>query len=903
MALTVGTRIGAYEIIGTLGAGGMGEVYRARDTRLKREVAVKILPESFASEPDRLVRFQREAEVLASLNHPNIAAIYGLEESDGTRALVMELVDGPTLADRIAQGPIPVDEALLLAKQIAEAVEAAHEQGIIHRDLKPANIKVRPDGTVKILDFGLAKALEPTGAMSPNVSESPTITSPAMMTGVGVLLGTAAYMSPEQARGRPADKRSDVWSFGCVLYEMLTGRRAFEGEDTSETLAFVLTKEPDWRRLPPSLHPSVKTLLRRCLERDRRNRVGDISTALYVLSDASTLGVQITSSRDTKGIGAATWRRLFPAVAAAGAALLAGTAVWWTTRPAPSRLARTEIGTFGATLIMQGSDRDVALVPDGSRLIYRGDDQLFVRAIDRLEPERLSGLGNPRSPFVSPDGQWIGYFDGNTTLKKVSITGGPAVTIARTDGIGSRGAAWSADGMIYFATNATDTGIHRVSADGGEPMVLTKPNHENGEQDHLWPELLPGSQTVLFTITATVALENAQIAVLDLATGTYKVVVRGGSHGHYVPTGHLVYSAGGSIRAVGFDLRRMEATGTAVPVLDGVMTFGNGGVNASFAENGTMVYVRGESATSTRTPRSVVWVDRQGREEPVNVGVRAFVGTRLSPAEPLALFQIADEDNDIWTLDFGRRALTRQTFELAEDETPVWSPDGKWIAWASIDQGASTIFRRRADGTGAAEALWRAPSTQVHTHVSDWTPDGRTLLISRVGAPESPRADVAVLPVDGPERNPKPLLRSAFNMDEARLSPDGRWLAYRSNESGREQVYVQAYPSLEGKWQISTAGGAEPVWSRKGDELFYRGEGSLMAVGVSGSASFSASTPRKIFDDPYFVNGGRAGYDVSADGQRFLMVKNLDQDKPVAPPQIILVQNWFEELKRLVPTN
>ncbi|MGH9257486.1 MAG: protein kinase domain-containing protein, partial [Vicinamibacterales bacterium] len=504
MALVPGKRLGPYEITAEIGAGGMGVVYRATDTNLKRAVAIKVLPDALASDAERLARFRREAEVLASLNHPNIAQIYGLEKSDGAIALVMELVEGPTLAERLAQvtgpyvgrvppsqaedtrgGPagIPVDEALSIAKQIADALEAAHEQGIIHRDLKPANIKLRPDGVVKVLDFGLAKALEPMSAGGVDATASPTITSPAMMTGVGVLLGTAAYMSPEQAKGRPADKRSDVWAFGCVLYEMLAGRRLFEGEDVSDTLAAVLMREPDWAALPPAVPVPVRTLIRSCLERDRRRRIADISAARFVLDHAASLieRVEIPSpgasdpadvqarteaavAEVRRELGRSARRRvsLFSAASVMLGAALAGAASWWMTRPGPSTVIRTMITTSGeAELRISGADRNLAVTPDGLRVVYRGNNHLVVRALDRLDPDVLTGLGaTPRGPFVSPDGQWVGFFDGVDVLKKVALSGGPPVTIARTDGTNPRGATWGADGSIVFATNNAVTGLH-----------------------------------------------------------------------------------------------------------------------------------------------------------------------------------------------------------------------------------------------------------------------------------------------------------------------------------------------------------------------------------------------------------------------------------------------------------
>ncbi|HET9386060.1 MAG TPA: serine/threonine-protein kinase, partial [Gemmatimonadales bacterium] len=505
MPISTGTRLGPYEVTGTLGVGGMGEVYRATDTSLGRSVALKVLPEAFAHDADRLARFEREARTLAALNHPNIAAVYGLEKSSGVHALVMELVDGPTLADRIVHGAIPLDEALAIAKQIAEALEAAHEQGIVHRDLKPANIKVRDDGAVKVLDFGLAKQASGPGPQASDrgpdgiLSQSPTITTPAM-TMAGMILGTAAYMSPEQAKGRPADKRSDIWAFGCVLYETLTGRRAFEGDDVTDTLAFVITKEPDWTRLPPKTPATVRRLLRRMLTKDRRQRLSDV--AAIRLDVEETLAAPVGVATDAAL--ATTWRRTasIAATAALVVGLAAAAAAWWATRPDPPRMTRLSISAAAMTL--SSNNRDIAITRDGSRVVYLGNNgtQLVVRAMDQLEPTPLTGLGSPTAPFFSPDGQSIGFVDLGFDLKKVRITGGPAVRICRLDGAG-RGASWGPDGTIVFATSTTLTGLQQVSAAGGEPTVLTKPDAARGEGDHYWPEFLPGGRAVLFTVVAT----------------------------------------------------------------------------------------------------------------------------------------------------------------------------------------------------------------------------------------------------------------------------------------------------------------------------------------------------------------------------------------------------------------
>ena len=613
MALSAGRRLGSYEITSALGAGGMGEVYRARDTKLNRAVALKILPEAFTRDPDRLARFTREAQVLASLNHPHIGAIYGFEDSSDTYALVLELVEGDTLADRIARGAIPLNEALPIARQIGEALAAAHEQGIIHRDLKPANVKITPDGTVKVLDFGLAKLASAgtTASASDAAALSPTITSPAMMTAVGVLLGTAAYMSPEQAKGRDADKRSDVWAFGCVLYEMLAGRRAFDGEDMTEVLGAVVRLEPNWEALSSDVPPPVRTLLQRCLVKDRRNRIADIAVALYVLDHQTN----ITPTHAASAAPLAhrpSWQRM--AALTTGAltvAVLGGAMVWLATRPATPAVTRTAITTSGpAALARHGSDRAVAITPDGSRVIYRGNNRLLVRALNQLEPTMLTGLGPaPRGVFISPDGQWVGFVDG-AALKKVAITGGPPATLSALEGA-PRGATWGPDGTIIFATTSPATGLQRVSAAGGEAAVLTNPDRERGERDHFWPEFLPGGKAVLFTISPpTGDIANAQIAVLDLETRTWRVLIRGGSDAHYVPTGHLVYGVAGTLRAVAFDLARLEVIGTPALVLEGVATTVPGAAEVAVAANGSLVYIPGGPGLSDE--RSVVSLDRQG---------------------------------------------------------------------------------------------------------------------------------------------------------------------------------------------------------------------------------------------------------------------------------------------------
>ena len=880
----------------------MGEVYRTIDTNLKRAVAIKVLPTSVATDAERLARFQREAELLASLNHPHIAAIYGLEDADGVKALVLELVEGPTLADRIAQGPIPLDEAIPIARQIAEAVEAAHEQGIIHRDLKPANIKLRSDGTVKVLDFGLAKALDPAPA-SIDASQSPTITSPAM-TRMGVIMGTAAYMSPEQARGKTADKRSDIWAFGCVLYEMLTGRRAFEGEDISDTLANVLKIDPNWQALPAEVPAAIRALLRRCLDKDRRTRVADISTALFVLDEAAGLRGAVEGPAEVgpyvRG-EVSRWRRVVPAAGAliVGGAIVGG-AVWWSMRTASPAVVRTTIATTESTaLVTAGGVRDVAITPDGSRIVYRGTNQLLVRVLNQIEPDVLGGLGTPTNPFISPDGQWIGFADGQR-LKKVAITGGPPVTIAPVDGV-LRGATWGPDGTIVFATDATVTGLQRVSAAGGEPAVLTKPDSERGDRDHLWPEFLPGGGAVLFTIYPAIGgPDNAQVAVLDLKTGTPRVLFRGGSHAHYVPTGHLVYGVAGTLRAVPFDLERLEPTGTPAPVLEGVWTTPLGAANFAVAANGSLVYVAGLARPASRN--TIASVDRQGRVSPLpGVPPDLYRDVRVSPDG--ARLALATR-TDVSTYEFARATLSRLTTDPAEDRSPLWTSDGQRIVFTSRRAGYLELFSRQADGTGADERLLSRAKNLIDLHADGWSPDGSHVLFTEV-SPASPINQCAIgeTPIER-SSDVRVLVKSDFCNQFSALSPNRLWMAYQSNV-GREEIYVERYPELGSKQQISTDGGVRPLWSRNGRELFFGGlDGRQMfVVPVQSGTTLVAGRPQVLFEAAMIAPAvGSRTYDLAPDGRFIVILRAEEKTGSGTAPGLILVQNWFEELKRLLPT-
>ena len=904
MSLAPGTRLGAYEVTAPIGAGGMGEVYRARDTKLGREVAVKVLPEAWAFDADRAARFEREAQVLAALNHPHIAALYGMEQSDGRHFLVMELVEGETLDERLRRGALSVEAALEIAHQIAEALEAAHEKGIVHRDLKPANVKITPNEQVKVLDFGLAKAMDPVAqGFSPaaNLTNSPTLSM--MATQAGVILGTAAYMSPEQAQGLAADARSDVFSFGSVLYEMLTGRQPFQGDTAAALLASVLVREPDLGALPPNLNPRLPELLKRCLEKNPKRRwqaVGDLRAEIETIAAAP-------HSAPTTTIVAAPrqplWRRVaLPAGTLVIGAAVAAAAMWLATRPVPPRVTRLTMTASGAAaLTISGTDRDLALTPDGTHLVYVGNNgtQLFVRALDALEPVAIAS-GTLRGPFVSPDGQWVGFVDNNATLKKVALTGGPPITLARLDG-NPRGATWASDDTIIFATNNPATGLQRVSAAGGTPTVLTRPDHARGEADHLWPELLPGGRAVLFTIAAqTGGLDAAQIAVRDLRTGTQQILIRGGSHAHYVASGHLVYTAAGTLRAIPFDLDRLETRGTAVPVVPRLVTISSGAGEFAVATDGTLVYVDPPGAVAG-TGRTLMWVDRMGTEEAFAAPPRGYLHPRLSPDGTRVAVGADDQEQDLWVWDLRRATLTRLTFEPGQDAAPVWTPDGRRVIFASDRMGGvMNVWWQAADGTGAAERLTTSSNPQLPTGIA---PDGTAVVFYEV-TPTMGR-DLLRLALDG-SRRVTPLLQTKFEERNGIVSPDGRWLAYESDSSGRFEIYVRPFPNAgAGQWQVSTGGGTRPLWAPRGKELFYIApDGALLRVGVEASgATWNAGMPTKLLEGRYFTGGGvNRAHDVSPDGQRFLMIKAPGADATAAPPSIIVVNHWDEELKRVVPT-
>jgi serine/threonine protein kinase/Tol biopolymer transport system component len=912
MALAAGTKLGSYEVVAPIGAGGMGEVYQAHDTKLGRDVAIKVLPEAFAHDAERLSRFQREAKMLAALNHPNIATIHGLEQSGSTSYLVMELVSGETLANRVKRdGAVPIEEALAIAKQIAEALEAAHEKGIIHRDLKPANVKVTPEGKVKVLDFGLAKAFEGNAA-NDDPSNSPTLSAAATIQ--GTILGTAAYMSPEQARGKACDKRTDIWAFGCVLYELLTGRQTFHGETTTEILAAVLRGEPDWQALPEKTPFSIRALLRRCLQKEMNKRARDAGDARIEIEEAlaAPATAELTPTAPTKRFRTLGWRALIFALSALLlCAAIAGLAVWnLKPSPAPPTLtvSRTAINLpSGQQLAGLDGGPAVSLSPDGSHLAYvarqNGTQQLYLRAMDSLESKPIPDTEGAVNPFFSPDGQWVGFFS-TGKLKKVSLNGGAAITLG--DAASPNGANWGSHGMIAFALTINSV-LLQVPEAGGPAQPLT--HFVRGEVTHRWPEFLPGGKAVLFAAgTNGINFSNAQIAVHSVGTGERRNLLPG-TQPRYAPSGQLVYSQGGNLMAVPFDPHRLAVTGAAVPVVEGVLQSTiYGDAQYSLSATGSLVYVPGAVESAQR---KLVWVSRNGTEEPLAAPAHAYLNPRLSPDGLRAAVTIEEEEDQIWLYEPARETLTRFTFDGSLNNPSVWTPDGKWIAFSSNRQGVQNIFRQPADGSGSAERLTTGDYAQIPM---SWSPDGKLLSFFEVNPTTG--YDLWVQRIDGPAtssgqapstgsgqaRNAQLFLRTPFNESVPKFSPDGRWLAYVSDESGRYEIYVQPYPGPGGKLQISTEGGTEPVWNRSGRELFYRNGGKMMAVDIATQPNFAAGKPRMLFEGKYQPSPGTApNYDVSPDGQRFLMLKPVEQAQS-APTQINVVLNWFEELKRRVPT-
>ena len=908
MQLTPGTTLGSYKILSPIGAGGMGEVYRAQHVRLGREVAVKVLPESMADTPDRRSRFEREARLLAALNHPNIATLHGLEDCGDRTLLEMELVPGENLAERLRHGPLPPDEVVPIFKQVAEALEAAHSQGIIHRDLKPANVKVTPEGRVKVLDFGLAKALE-VESRSSDSPQSPTFTT---RTHDGMVFGTAAYMSPEQVRGKPLDRRTDIWSFGCMLYEALTGRAPFTNDTISDTLAAVLKEEPDWRALPAA-PIGLQRLVRRCLRKDPQSRLHDIADARLELDEAVNESAALVVPMPGHG----SWRisRRHAALGGLLAVIVAASifGAWRLGRSqnTPAGQSRFVVPLPSGVALESGPGPTLVLSPDGSRLVFAGlgrgaGTQLFSRELDRFEAAPIASTQGASAPFFSPDGRWIGFF-ANGALQKVAVDGGAPLKIADTPAVWS--ATWGPDQHIVFASAVAPNGLRRVSAEGGASEELTLPKAEQGELQHAFPQVLPGGDRVLFSILTK---DGWQPAVLTLATREWQTLRRGApgyTPAHFLASGHLVYAQeNGGLVAVPFDPARGELTGSAISLLERIDLV-RGGSAFAVSESGTLVYLPARAELPHRT---LVVVDSEGRGTPLPGASAPFAHPRLSrDGARLAVSIESESGADVWIYDVQRGTRTRLT-SGGFNGFPLWTPDASELTFqAAASPGRFSVFSRAVNGSGPAEALLpdqpvatsgnlpagmasllpgtmpRPGSANPHVPMS-WSADGRHLAFDerKPGA----QRDVWVLTRGG---DPSPFVLTAFDEWSPAFSPDGLWLAYVSNESGRNEVYVQPYPGPGGKWPISSEGGTEPAWSPDGRQLFYRRGDQIVSVAVQTTPDFSAGATRVLFDGPYEVLEGARTYDVMPDGKRFVMVR---RDAGDVPQRFYVVSNWFQEL-------
>jgi eukaryotic-like serine/threonine-protein kinase len=917
LALEPKARLGAYEIVGLLGAGGMGEVYRARDPKLSRDVAIKILPDAFARDPERLARFDREARLLAALNHPNIAGIYGLEDHDDRKYLVLEFVDGESLAQRLFAGPLPVDEALAIARQVVDALEAAHDRGVIHRDLKPANIVLTSDDQVKVLDFGLAKQVDVEARA--DASQSPTLSFGA--TRAGVILGTASYMSPEQVKGRPADKRSDVWAFGCVLYEMLTGTRAFDpstgsrraasGDDVdniSETLAAILRAEPDLTRLPASVPPTVRAILARCLEKDRKARIPDISVVRFMLEN--DLRSSATTPSGTMSARSARVWQIATAILAVIVVILAGASVRYLRRPAAPAVSRFFIqppagGEFSAAPGRPAPFPRIS--PDGRRIVFSaadasGNRQLWIRAIDSLTAQPLPGTDGGTWPFWSPDSRQIAYSVGGR-LMRIDANGGPPQTICALSGptILSRGGAWNADGTIVFSRGPGP--LFKIASTGGEPIPITKAVAL--AEAHVFPSFLPDGRHILFYADATGDEKKSGVLVMTLDADDSSHVVDADTGAIYDAVARkLLFVRQGTLLAQSFDPDSLKLSGEPVPVAERVESAAVPGVVAfSLADNGTLAYGVG---VGDAAGLQMTWVDRQGKAIGTIAPVGNYRGLDLSPdGKRVAAHRHDGTGGDIWLTDTDRGVTSRFTFDASqENSSPLWSPDGRRIAFGSRRGGKWGLYIKPANQTVDEEKVIDAADTAVILPMS-WSPDGSTI-VYEVLTRGLGSGDQWQVSLSG-DHKAVPLLQTPFQESHGQISPDGRWLAYYSGESGSPEVFVQSYPPGAGKWQISVSGGYFPRWSRDSHELFFINQptaGKMMAVDVrTNGAMLERGRPKELFTTAYvnLPHGGGASayhtYAVTPDGQRFLMPfpsANRDPEKR----QIAVVLNWAAALPK-----
>jgi serine/threonine-protein kinase len=891
MPLEVGSRLGHYHVTALIGEGGMGQVYQATDTKLNRQVALKILPEAFAADPDRLARFEREAQVLASLNHPGIAAIYGLEDSEGTTALVLELVEGPTLADRIAQGPVPLDDALPIAKQIAEALEAAHEAGVIHRDLKPANIKVREDGTVKVLDFGLAKALDPSPDAEPSVS--PTVTVAA--TQMGVIMGTVAYMSPEQARGKSVDRRADVWAFGCVLYEMLTGQCAFAGEDVTDTLAAVVRADPEWQLLPDAMSPSLRLFMQRCLEKDAKHRVGDVRDIRLALEGA--FEPETNTPAGMQGGQVAPGSRLSWVAALVLTAVVVGIGTW-VLKPVPPP---TPVARFSLPFETgQAPTGQMEFTADGSALVYVGpgesadDAQLWIRRWANLEATPMPGTEGAFSFALSPDEREVAFVSLDDGLLRVaSLDGGPL----RSLDIAARNVSgWGGDGSLYITYGVE---LARVLPTGrGDKAVEVLTELTEGQLSDSYLEILPGGMMGLFTVFVGADEEaEPQVWAVDLDSHERRFLTAG-LKAKYASTGHLLYGTpDGVLMAASFDPATAELTGPTVPVVEGLYSEG-GAPFFAVSKSGTLIY----RAAGPNSGSQLVWVDAtdgSGQEEPLPLPPGNYARPRVSPDGTRVALNVSDASggSDLWVYDVKDGTGLRLTRESRRSRLfwGEWTPDGDYLVFAGSQDGdtTGTVFRVPANGSGAPEALATVEAESFA--VNDVSPDGEVAVFGNVVDDDT--WELVSVSIAGGAAAARPLLTGPFHHGSPTFSPDGNWLAYRSDETGQFEVYVTSYPEPSAKVPVSVGGGHWPVWAPDGQALFYESAGRLMTRSISTAPTLSLGRPEMVLDLSAYAPGTDntpRQYEISPDGVRFLLLKP-------GRSEIHLVQNWYQELLERVP--
>jgi len=902
LPLSPGDRIGPYEILAVLGAGGMGQVYRAKDTRLGRIVAVKALHETFAGHPERVARFEREAQLLASLNHPNIAAIYGVEESQGATYLVLEFVDGHSLGEVLKAGALPVREAKGLARQIAEALGAAHERGIVHRDFKPGNVVITPEGQAKVLDFGLAKSVDGDGsavvaaASGPSGANSPTMTTAG--TELGVILGTAGYMSPEQAKGRPTDRRTDVWAFGCVLYEMLTGRKAFEGEDITETLAAIVRGEPDWTALPANLPPNLRVLLTRCLIKDRAERVADMSVVRFLLSETATSlsGTAMTAPPDAPP---SAWRRIAPIVVATAVVAVVATLGAMRFLVAPSAITGGGVTHVSVPLpdgVELGSVQvlPIAISKDGTEIAYVGSqdgkNRIYVRALREPEAKALEGTEGGDGPFFSPDGQWIGFFAGSK-LRRIAVSGAAPQTLA--DAPTHRGGDWGDDGYIYYSP-ANIGSIWRVPEGGGAATEVTHKLTAEGEVSHRWPRLIPGTKTLVFSLWTGPGDDEHHVAVQTVGAAEHRVLVRGGTAPRYAAKpGMLIYVQLGELFAVPWGPAQTDV-GRSVPITTTEHpndSFGNEGAgNFTLSDGGTLAYIAGGRA---RNADRLVWVDRAGAVQPTSLPERNYENAAMAPDGSRAIVQIREGLTRLWMYDFAQNTLAPIGSSAGSDQAPLWTPDGTRVIYRGTRQGTRNLYWRPVDGSAAEERL-SVKAEVVHTPTSI-SSDGRWLIFNEGGPQQPGGSNIYLLGLDG-DRTPRPLFADPAGEQDGQISPDGRWVAYQASVSSRQEIYVTPFPGPGPRRQVSTDGGTEPAWSHDGRELYFQNGTQLMGVTVNPGATFSAGAPHLVHEGRFLKTvNGNTSWSVAPDGKRFLRIQQVEPERPVT--RIDLVLNWFDELR------